>query len=45
MKVGAECLKKANGPGCKQCGERKVRCSLVGLRRTVEKKKDRVEER
>ena len=41
----AECLKKATGPGCKRCAERKVGCSLVGLRRKTEKKAERVEER
>ena len=45
VKAEAECLKKATGPGCKRCAERKVGCSLVGLRRKVEKKAERAEER
>ena len=45
MKAEAECLKKATGPGCKRCAERKAGCSLVGLRRKAEKKAERVEER
>ena len=45
MKVEAECLKKATGPGCKRCAERKAGCSLVGLRRKTEKKVERAEER
>ena len=45
MKAEAECLKKATGPGCKRCVERKVGCSLVGLRRKAEKKAERAEER
>ena len=40
-----DCLKKATGPGCKQCAERKAGCSLVGLRRKTEKKAERAEER
>ena len=45
VKAEAECLKKATGPGCKRCGERKAGCSLVGLWRKTEKKAERVEER
>ena len=45
MKVEVECLKKATGPGCKRCAERKAGCSLVGLRRKTEKKVERAEER
>ena len=45
MKAEAECLKKATGPGCKRCTERKAGCSLVGLRRKTEKKAERAEER
>ena len=45
VKAEAECLKKATGPGCKRCAERKAGCSLVGLRRKVEKKVERAEER
>ena len=45
MKAEAECLKKATGPGCKRCAERKAGCSLVGLWRKVEKKAERAEER
>ena len=45
MKAEAECLKKATGPGCKRCVERKAGCSLVGLRRKTEKKAERAEER
>ena len=45
MKAEAECLKKATGPGCKRCAERKAGCSLVGLRRKTEKKAERAEER
>ena len=45
MKAEAECLKKATGPGCKRCAERKAGCSLVGLRRKAEKKAERAEER
>ena len=45
MKAEAECLKKATGPGCKRCTERKAGCSLVGLRRKTEKKVERAEER
>ena len=44
MKAEAECLKKATGPGCKRCAERKAGCSLVGLRRKTEKKAERAEE-
>ena len=45
MKAEAECLKKATGPGCKWCVERKTGCSLVGLRRKTEKKAERAKER
>ena len=45
MKAEAECLKKATGPGCKRCAERKAGCSLVGLQRKTEKKAERAEER
>ena len=45
VKAEAECLKKATGPGCKRCAERKAGCSLVGLRRKTEKKVERAEER
>ena len=45
MKAEAECLKKATGLGCKRCAERKAGCSLVGLRRKMEKKAERAEER
>ena len=40
-----DCLKKATRPGCKRCAERKAGCSLVGLRRKMEKKAERAEER
>ena len=45
VKAEAACLKKATGPGCKRCAERKAGCSLVGLRRRLEKKVERAEER
>ena len=45
VKAEAECLKKATGPGCKRCAERKAGCSLVGLWRKTEKKAERAEER
>ena len=44
MKAEVECLKKATGPGCKRCAERKAGCSLVGLWRKTEKKAERAEE-
>ena len=45
MKAGVDCLRKATGPGCKRCAERKAGCSLVGLQRKTEKKVERAEER
>ena len=45
MKAEADCLRKATGPGCKRCVERKAGYSLVGLRRKTEKKAERAEER
>jgi hypothetical protein len=37
--VDEPCLRKARGPGCLRCGQQKVGCSLVGLKRkTLEKK-------
>jgi hypothetical protein len=39
VQVDEPCLQKARGPSCLRCGQRKVGCSLVGLRwKTLEKK-------
>jgi hypothetical protein len=32
------CLWKVWGPGCQQCAQQKVGCSLVGMRQKIEKK-------
>jgi hypothetical protein len=31
------CLRKARGPGCQRCAQRKAGCSLVGIKWRVEK--------
>jgi hypothetical protein len=35
---GLSCVRKAWGPGCQCCAQWKVGCSLVGVKRRVEKK-------
>jgi hypothetical protein len=34
------CLRKVQGPGCPRCGQRKVGCSLVGLKWKMSEKKE-----
>jgi hypothetical protein len=38
--VDEPCLRKAQGPGCQHCGQRKVGCSLVGLKQKMSEKKE-----
>jgi hypothetical protein len=38
MKANEACLRKAQGPGCQRCVQRKVGCSLVGMKRRTDKK-------
>jgi hypothetical protein len=33
-------LRKVRGPGCLRCGQRKVGCSLVGLKQKISEKKE-----
>jgi hypothetical protein len=33
IKIEEECQWKVQGPGCKRCAQRKVGCSVVGLKR------------
>jgi hypothetical protein len=34
------CLRKVRGPGCLHCGQRKVGCSLVGLKQKILEEKE-----
>jgi hypothetical protein len=34
------CLRRERGPGCLRCGQRKVGCSLVGLKQKILEKKE-----
>jgi hypothetical protein len=38
--VDEPCLQKVRGPGCQHCGQRKVGCSLVGLKQKTSEKKE-----
>jgi hypothetical protein len=40
VQAGEPCLRKARGPGCLRCGQRKVGCSLVGLKQKLSEKKE-----